>query len=611
MRIVYHLENEKEIDKGQLLNGQIFVEEIKEEAGFLLTNKLGGYLWLTSQPLSRYQGWFFTPRELVGQKIFKIIENIEVVGFPAVSKICSNFWSVERKRNSLKESFFLPSGFNSLVYEISPEAVVELTLDIKESYDNREEGRNYEIFEERNLTVVKYNQPGLDFPLFLAIKAANGKIEKLNQWITRRYVFDQQRNSPPFERYVFKAVRIKAPKIVFSASVNKNQAVEEAESVFENSENLKIQEKDSFKEKFKNKFLKKSFKEKEIFLAYLCARNSLRSFVICQSSSIGLSAGLPWFFQFWPRDEAVSLKALMDLDEKKAKDIFFKQIKLLSQGDELKNPIDAIGWLFKRAADFIKEKKFNSQELKEIKTCLEKTIEELLKHHLRDGLVINQSRETWMDSLERSGARIEIQALTLNLYKLAAQLNGFLGRKRRFYSKLEKELKMKVREKFWNGKTLADGFNPESGRADFTIRPNIFLAAYTYPDLLNKREWVRCFENVLPKLWLGWGGVATIDKEHPSFHCQYTGEIPGSYHQGDSWFYLNNLAALVLDRTDRRKFRDYIGKIFEASTEETLWRGIIGYHSELSSAQSFQSQGCLAQSWSAALFIELFTVLNK
>ncbi len=241
---------------------------------------------------------------------------------------------------------------------------------------------------------------------------------------------------------------------------------------------------------------------------------------------------------------------------------------------------------------------------------MEKIIGSLLKYQTRDSFALNVPRETWMDSLERTVAPIEIQALRLNLYKLASQLRGFWQNKG-FYLKLEKELRKKVREKFWNNQILADGYDPDKGVSDFTSRPNIFLAAYIYPGLLKRNEWIKCFENILPKLWLDWGGIATIDKEHPSFYPQHTGEPSESYHQGDSWFYLNNLVALVLERTDKRKFQWYINKILEASAKEILWQGIIGHHTELSSAQCFGSQGCLSQAWSSALYIELVSALNR
>ena len=261
---------------------------------------------------------------------------------------------------------------------------------------------------------------------------------------------------------------------------------------------------------------------------------------------------------------------------------------------------DGIGWVFKRIDDLITSKSFNGKEIERIEIFLTKALDGLLAKHTKDELAINQAQETWMDSIQRDGARIEIQALRLNMYKLAYKLT-----KSAKYLQLEKKLKAAVREKFWNGQMLADGLN------DATIRPNIFLAAYIYPQLLKKREWQVCFENALVKLWLDWGGIATVDRTSQLYTDTHTGQMPKSYHNGDSWFFVNNMAALVLDNVGRRKFNYQISKILQSSTQEILWHGVVGHHSEVSSASQFKSEGCWAQAWSAAMYIELVNKILK
>ena len=105
-------------------------------------------------------------------------------------------------------------------------------------------------------------------------------------------------------------------------------------------------------------------------------------------------------------------------------------------------------------------------------------------------------------------------------------------------------MKKLVRDDFWNGEILADRLD------DFTKRPNIYIAAYIYPELLTRDEWTTCFKNITPSLWLSWGGLSTIDKKHPLYTKTHTGEITQSYHRGDSWFWINNLAVLVMKRTN-------------------------------------------------------------
>ena len=111
--------------------------------------------------------------------------------------------------------------------------------------------------------------------------------------------------------------------------------------------------------------------------------------------------------------------------------------------------------------------------------------------------------------------------------------------KQKIFRHLEEKLKTSIKEKLWNKEFLYDGLN------DKTIRPNAFIAYYIYPNLLARKEWIKCFDAILNALWLGWGGVSTIDKKNHLFHKEHTGEDSKSYHNGDSWFWLNNLTALL------------------------------------------------------------------
>ena len=88
-----------------------------------------------------------------------------------------------------------------------------------------------------------------------------------------------------------------------------------------------------------------------------------------------------------------------------------------------------------------------------------------------------------------------------------------------------------------------------------------------------------------------------------------TGENSQSYHRGDSWFWLNNLAAIQLNRTNPKKFQKYIQKIISASTEDILWKGCAGCASEISSAKELSSHGCFNQAWSNAMYMELIDEL--
>ena len=477
---------------------------------------------------------------------------------------------------------------------------------------------------------------------------------KNEKWVERNYAADQQRNSLPFKRHAYNALRLIGTKFVFSISGNKNSALKEAEHVFNNLDSIKNKEKENFLNILKNNDIKKIITNgklsDEIKIAHVNAANSLSNLVIDKPH--GVIAGLPWFYQFWPRDTFVAIKSLSKINNDLSEKIIFYYLDKISSDGRFPNLVwhqnpknlgsaDAIGWLFLRCKEVIEKINANKKIINsikdsintikqnknskspivreyirrcnsiinkkeegyhkvvyEIESSLEKSINGLLKFHTKDNFESNEPKETWMDTDYandcRDGVRIEIQALRLKMYKLMFELS-----QNHKYKILEHTLRIKLRHKFWNGKILADGLN------DFTARPNVFIAAYVYQELLSKKEWEECLDNLLAALWREWGGLSTIDKNNGLFTDTDSGEDVKSYHRGNSWFWINNLAALVLNRTNGKKFSEKIKKIIEASTDEILWKGCVGCHSELSSAKELTSSGCFSQAWSNAMYMEM------
>jgi glycogen debranching enzyme len=91
----------------------------------------------------------------------------------------------------------------------------------------------------------------------------------------------------------------------------------------------------------------------------------------------------------------------------------------------------------------------------------------------------------------------------------------------------------------------------------------------------------------------------------------HTGEDNRSYHRGDSWFWVNNIAAICMHRLDKERFKNHYQSIINASTNDILWKGAAGASSEISSASSQDSNGCLVQAWSLATYIELIQEIYK
>jgi len=357
--------------------------------------------------------------------------------------------------------------------------------------------------------------------------------------------------------------------------------------------------------------------------------NAIKSLTCESKDGPRMYAGLPWFFQFWPRDELISLGSLIQLKEfKTSKSILFNYLKrlnnkgrIISESDNIGiDNADATGWLFKRFYDFFDavtdanehHVHLSKNEIKTIKKTLEKCMFDILKNSSERGYITNGPNETWMDTTgptddSRGGIRIEIQALQLYMYKLYRNLCKILGDNAgaKMTEQLENQLKEKVNSDFWDGRIIADGL------ADFTPRPNVFIAYYIYPELFTKKIWATCFSYLLEELWLPWGGLSTISKNHGLYTPSYTGEDDKSYHRGDSWYWINNLAAICLNRAGKRKFKKYVDAIYKASSKDIMKSGYKGFHSEISSAEKQEPCGTWAQAWSSAMFIELCNELKK
>ncbi len=545
-----------------------------------------------------------------------------------------NVLKIERE-DSLIENIYFMHDINAEVIELNKEEQMQIFLDIKEIYDNREWGRNYSYSMKDDMLIVAFEKRSeekedkesgkIEHKLFLVIKAENPKYDLKESWTGREYHYDKARGSRPFERYVYHLTNLKSRLVAFSLGDSLNGAVKDCNTAFKNYKGLS--------EKYGKELEKevKTCSDKKIESAYSSCVHQLMNSIVNVNGKPGFRAGLPWFFQVWSRDDCISVKALIELGKyREAKDILFKYLHHMIADGRIPNwypgntatlgSADAVGILFLRLRELIDELKnekmldkvISKKEIEMIKERLHHSIYLLRKYYLKEGMIYNKALETWMDTGidnntgdTREGFRLEIQALMLGMYKLMHELSGDEQ-----YKEMEKELKWKVREKFMKDRMLIDGITGGLSR-DETIRPNVFLAAYYYYDLLDKEEWKNCFKSVLSELWLPWGGIASIDKSNPLFVFKHTGENNRSYHRGDSWFFVNNIAAMMMYKTDKELFDHHIRKIVEASTMDVNENGIIGAASELSSASEQDASGSLCQTWSAATYIEMInTVMN-
>ena len=458
-----------------------------------------------------------------------------------------------------------------------------LELDIRKIHDHESFDKKYDVKATGNGLLIHYTKSGgTTYDFYVAIKTTEDFLI-LKDWKKHKYEYDERRGTEnTFYSYKLLQILSNSGRV----DIRKGTKKELQKWLASSQETKTLGEEQDTKAMIQD------------------AMNSLR---IDDTSYI---AGHPWFFQTWSRDELIGLIGIIEEGKKdQAKNVLTKYWEILRDEHELFNryppaglwSADATGWFFKRVDDY--RKAFGTDSLLEdIGREGKDILREYKENHIENGLVYNDGLETWMDTGEgydeRRGYRIEIQALLLQSFQTVHTISDDEELR-----EWEDELKQNVKEALYDDRLL-DGLHPNLSK-DKTVRPNVFLAYYLYPELLSDTEWEETFDNVLQTCWLDWGGISSISKRNDLYESNHTGIDNKSYHRGDSWYFINNIAAICLQRLDADKYHSYIQKIIQSSEKDLLHQGYIGTCSEISSAEHQESFGCFNQFWSNATFLEL------
>ncbi|MEO2154480.1 MAG: amylo-alpha-1,6-glucosidase [Nanoarchaeota archaeon] len=465
--------------------------------------------------------------------------------------------SLKFEKNKLTISNYIPIFIDLRhLYDINP---FNRKYNIKE--ERKEENKEKEFILNSGILNLRFkgdfklvNKEKVDHLLKNNIILNYSKDEKGFYWIEREYSFDKRRKDN-YKWYVLYLFDFKG-KIIFPFEFK------DKEKELNNAIKGEIQ---GIIRKFQNNNLKIAF--------LLAIRNILDKQV-----------GRPWFFQEWKRDFLVSLDAFYLFDKEFVKDKLMNYfLELLNENnfhtDEkyllLARLIDFWHLFDEKEKSFIKNKIFN----------LEFSVP-----------IYNLKGDTWMDSIDREGISIEIQFYAHKFFKF------FENEEREFYylrKSLEKEIK-----KFLFNDFILDNLN------NYEIRPNFLLAWYFNKELF-ENKFLDYIMNNLKQLLLDWGGLTTISFCYPLHYKVHTGIDSKSYHNGDSWYYLNNIAAylfLNFYKENRGKsiakfLKKEALKIINASLNDLFNQFIFGAHSEISSAYKQESLGCFDQLWSNATLI--------
>jgi Amylo-alpha-1,6-glucosidase len=560
--------------------------DIAGTRSFFLRSPLG-YVALRPERNSRYEGWFWedpsTPAAFL-----KILEAIEYVkGEDAVEPELSGmtvtedaaFWEYG---DGAKLGFKLAPQHAGLQVRAGRPVRLRLTLDIRKTYEHPEFERAYEVTRVAGGLVVKYSDPTLERPVYLHI-ATDGLMTLDGTWKEVSYPWDARRNSFPSSMHAYVLGEVTTEKLSFGIG----WTADEAQAACHAAAHMPLETigfGPSFGGDDTNDEIRTALSGAERALEWL-------------TTPAGTYAGLPWFHQVWSRDELI---AGLGMNEDGRRSILQRYVGLPLEKGELPTftgsgttCADGVGWFC------LLLREHGIEDLSEggaeaVITFLKDAVRGLRAERMENGLVNSGHNATWMDTIGRVGCRIEIQCMYALALELLARLSGDGA-----FEKERQSFLGLVREQFFKDGYLWDGHD------DPRMRPNVFIAYLLQPELLTEEDWKSCFARAIAALSTPWGGFASLDKSDPAYKAESSGQDNLSYHNGDSWFFVNNLSAVALRRLDARVYSQTIARLIESSVEETLWKNFAGLPGEIASAQSGESWGCGIQAFSAGAFVLL------
>ncbi len=444
---------------------------------------------------------------------------------------------------------YLKLNPDSLEITFSSWQNINLTFDFKKIFKNEPEKRKIEIKKISSccLTVEEF----LENNGFVKILVeADSPLEVRQTWILKKMTYDEKRNSPPSSWWVldgiFGKVRELKIKIVQPQILQKKSEI--------------------------------IFKSQNLFCDFLLFR--INALVLDNY----LAAGFPWFYENWLRDELLSLYLLKDTLREE-----FLEKRLKFYINNLENI-----WLLNKqiinegqqglAADtfLLLVLNLNKVFFHSHFTLLEKYFQFWKEKFIKNNELDLPAYSTWMDTLERKTA-LEIESLYLRVLR-----------------KFAKENKFYVEEAGYREERLIAQI--KNNHSDI----NLIFAFLFLEDIFSLKEWERYFDKLIKTNFLNWGGFSTLPQNDINFKDEDDGELSKAYHQGNSWYFLNNLIAYALTKINPQKYKDIIEKIIKASLNDLFVDGALGYSSEISSAKERRSEGSLIQLWSIASLIYFF-----
>ena len=353
--------------------------------------------------------------------------------------------------------------------------------------------------------------------------------------------------------------------------------------------------------------------------------------LVSRQQGDGIYAGLPWFNEYWGRDEFISLPGavLVTGQFTTARQILLSfakyqdtdpSSKFYGRVPNIVNPrsidyhtTDGTPRFVVALLDYVRYSGDTALG-RELYPAVQASIAGALRHWTdARGYLLHEDNETWMDARDahqvaytpRGSRANDIQALWYQQLRAGAYFAAYVHDEasQARWTTLAEQVKTHFARDYRDvhHNYLAD-YLDHQGRADFTLRPNQLFALDMVDDPAFTRQALRhCWaELVYP--W----GVATLARHDPQFHPYHlTPAYPkdAAYHRGTVWPWLSGIA---MQRMLEAGQVETAWQLFANANRRALTRGVVGGLGENLDAYPPPGQasprltGAYLQAWSNA-----------
>jgi glycogen debranching enzyme len=353
--------------------------------------------------------------------------------------------------------------------------------------------------------------------------------------------------------------------------------------------------------------------------------------LVTRQQGDGIYAGLPWFNEYWGRDEFISLPGavLVTGQFATARQILLSFAKYQDTDSKSKfygrvpnivNPsnidyhtTDGTPRFVIALQDYV-QYSGDTSVVRQLYPAVQASIAGALTYWTdKQGYLLHEDNETWMDARDaklvaytpRGSRANDIQALWYQQLRAGAYFAAYMhdGASQAKWQQLAEQVKTHFARDYRNAQHdyLADRLDKQ-GQPDFTLRPNQLFALDMVADAAFTRQVLRKSWTELVYPW----GVATLDRHDPNFHPYHLTPAyhkDAAYHRGTIWPWLNGIA---MQRMLEAGQVETAWQLFANSNRQALTRGVVGGLSENLDAYPHPGQaaptltGAYLQAWSNA-----------